>query len=197
MKRLTAITIGVALLATSCASSPPAQVENLCKIFQEKDGFFDDWYKHARKTQKKYGVPVPTLMATIYQESRFQPKARPPRTRLLWVIPWKRPTSAYGFAQALDGTWDEYKASTGRSGADRDKFKYAVDFIGWYYNSAHHRHGVALNDTYHLYLAYHEGHGGFNRRTFEKKEWLKAVARKVDRRAGLYSRQYQGCKGQL
>jgi hypothetical protein len=188
-----AVAIGTALLAAGCASSPPSQVENLCTIFYEKDGFFDNWHKFARRTQKKYGVPIPTLMATIYQESRFQPKAKPPRTRLLWVIPWRRPTSAYGFAQALDSTWNEYMTKTNRHGADRDKFKYAIDFIGWYFYGTHRRHGVALNDTYHLYLAYHEGNGGFGRRTYEKKPWLKAVARKVDRRAKHYARQYQGC----
>jgi hypothetical protein len=189
-----AVALGTALLVAGCASSPPSQVENLCTIFYEKDGFFDDWHKFARRAQKKYGVSIPIMMATIHQESRFQPKARPPRTRLLWVIPWKRPSSAYGFAQALDSTWGEYKRKANRRGADRDKFKHAVDFVGWYFNRVHRRHGVALSDTYHLYLAYHEGDGGFGRRTYENKPWLKKVARKVERRAKLYARQYQDCR---
>jgi hypothetical protein len=192
-----ALRVGLAVLASggvSCASSPPAQVEDLCQIFDEKGGWFENWHKAAKHASSAHGVSVPILMATIYQESRFQPKARPPRTRLLGFIPWSRTSSAYGFGQAKDGTWKEYQQKTGRRGADRDKFKDAVDFVGWYHANTHRRYRVPVDNAYALYLAYHEGLGGFGRRTYDSKDWLKRVAHKVARRADLYARQYDGCR---
>jgi len=180
-----------------CASNPPSQVENVCGIFYEKRGLFEDWHQSARQASHKYGVPIPTLMATIHQESRFQPKARPPRRKLLWFIPWRRPSSAYGFAQAKDETWDYYMRKSGNRGADRDRFEDAVDFVGWYHRTTEQRNGVPTTDTYHLYLAYHEGNGGFARRTYAQKPWLRKVARKVDRRAQVYARQYAQCQLRL
>jgi hypothetical protein len=191
-----AVALIIAVATASCASAPPAQVEDLCGIFREKDGLFDNWHKAARKSQSKYGVSIPVLMATIHQESRFQPKARPARTRLLWFIPWRRPSSAYGFGQALDETWEQYMRKTGNRGADRDKFKDAVDFVGWYHANTHRRYRVPVDNAYALYLAYHEGLGGFGRRTYDSKDWLKRVAHKVARRADLYARQYGGCRKQ-
>jgi hypothetical protein len=180
-----------------CASKPPSQVENLCGIFYEKRGFFEDWHQSARQASHKYGVPIPTLMATIHQESRFRPKARPPRRKLLWFIPWRRPSSAYGFAQAKDETWDYYMRKSGNRGADRDRFEDAVDFVGWYHHTTKRRNGVPTSDTYNLYLAYHEGNGGFERRTYARKPWLQKVAKKVDRRAQVYARQYAQCQPRL
>jgi len=51
-------------------------------------------------------------MAIIRQESSFQADAQPPRSRILWIIPGPRPSSAYGYSQALDGTWDWYRQAT-------------------------------------------------------------------------------------
>ena len=45
-------------------------------------------------------------------------------------------SSAYGYAQALEGTWDDYRKDTGRRGADRDDFADSSDFIGWYMHGA-------------------------------------------------------------
>ena len=48
-------------------------------------------------------------MAFILQESSYIQGAKPERTKLLGFIPWKRKSSAFGYAQALDGTWERYK----------------------------------------------------------------------------------------
>lgn len=181
------------LLLSSCVTSPPSHIENVCHIFDEKDG----WYEDAKDSQDKWGTSIPILLAFMYQESRFQPKAKPPRTKILWLFPGPRKSSAYGFSQAKDGTWDWYKKNSGNWGADRDEFDDAVDFIGWYNKQSQKRSKIALNDAYHLYLAYHEGHGGFNRRTFKNKGWLKTVAKKVSSRAATYRRQLQGCSERL
>lgn len=180
-------------IVAGCATSPPARVDNICSIFQEKRS----WYKKAKKSEKRWGSPISTMMAIMHQESRFRAKAKPPRTKILWVIPGPRKSDAYGYPQAKDSTWAWYKKSSGNRGADRDKFGDAIDFIGWYNAQTRQRNGVALNDTYRLYLAYHEGHGGFNRGTYAKKRWLTDVANRVARRANRYQQQLQGCERRL
>ncbi len=185
---------GLALVAVGgCVTSPPRHIDNVCHIFDEKSG----WYEDAKDAEERWGSPIPVLMAIMYQESRFQPKAKPARRKILWIFPGPRKSSAYGFSQAKDGTWNWYRKSSGNRGADRDDFEDAVDFIGWYNKQSQKRSKIDLNDAYHLYLAYHEGHGGFNRRTFRKKGWLKSVAKKVSARANLYRRQLQGCQERL
>jgi hypothetical protein len=97
----------------------------------------------------------------------------------------------------VDGTWDWYKLKTGNHNADRDDFDDAVDFMGWYMNQSNKRSGVAKSDAYHQYLAYHEGHGGFNKKTYQKKPWLMKVARKVENNAKRYNRQLNQCASEL
>lgn len=181
------------LLISACVSSPPQQVSNICSIFDEKSR----WYKKAKKSEKRWGSPIPTMMAIMHQESRFRAKAKPPRTKILWIIPGPRKSDAYGYPQAKDSTWDWYKKSSGNRGADRDDFGDAIDFIGWYNVQTNKRNRVSLYNTRNLYLAYHEGHGGYARGTYRKKGWLVNVADKVDRRAAIYKKQLQSCEKRL
>jgi len=178
---------------SGCATSPPQNVNDVCAIFKEKKG----WYGEAHDAQKQWGSPISVLMAIMHQESSFQAKAKPPRKTILGFIPGPRASSAYGYSQAKKTTWAEYKRSAGRYGADRDDFGDAIDFVGWYNRQSKKRSGIAANDTYRLYLAYHEGHGGFNRATYRKKAWLLKVARKVQARAGSYSTQLKKCESSL
>jgi hypothetical protein len=124
-------------------------------------------------------------------------KAKPPRQKLLWFIPWFRPSSAYGYAQALDETWEWYIKKTGNWGADRYDFGDVSDFIGWYGDISYQKLGISKWDAYNQYLAYHEGHGGFKRKTYLKKPWLIKVARKVEANADRYSKQLSGCRSEL
>ena len=137
------------------------------------------------------------LLAIIHQESAFQADARPPRTWYLGFIPGPRPSSAHGYSQALDGTWDDYIAATGNHGAERDRFDDAVDFIGWYVSETARRNGVAKHDVYHQYLAYHEGQGGFAKRSYRSKPWLMERARQVSRQAARYRAQLGRCEPPL
>jgi len=180
-------------LLAACATAPPSNPENLCDIFAEKSG----WYKKARKSQKSWGVPIPVLMAFSHQESGFKARANPPRKKMLGFIPGPRPASAYGYAQATDESWSAYKKATGGWGADRNDFADAMDFIGWYNDQSYRKNGIRKNDAYHLYLAYHEGHGGYNKRSYRKKKWLLDVASKVSRRANTYSQQLKSCEKKL
>lgn len=190
--RLLWLVVVLALL-TGCVSTPPDNPENICDVFDDKRG----WYKDARKSSRRWGTDISVMMAMMYQESSFRARAKPPRTKILWVIPGPRPASAYGYAQAIDETWDAYRRSTGRRGADRNDFDDAIDFIGWYNDQSQRRNSIAKSDAYHLYLAYHEGHGGFAKRSFKNKQWLKDVATRVSKRAGTYRAQLDRCEARF
>ena len=136
-------------------------------------------------------------MAFMYQESRFVATAKPPRKKIFGVIPGPRPSDSYGYSQAKESTWDWYQRSTGNYGADRDDFGDAIDFIGWYNNVSKKELGISERDAFRLYLAYHEGHGGYRKQSYRRKDWLIDVARKVDRHAQQYNSQLQGCAEEL
>ena len=183
----------IALMAVSlsaCASAP-SRITNACAIFEQRDSLFNNWARQAKSVEREYGVPVPTLMATIYVESGFQPYAKPPRKYILGIIPWGRVSSAYGYAQALDGTWDSYKKDTGRWAASRSDFSDAIRFVGWYHYQSHVKNGIPLTDSYNLYLAYYSGQAGYNRGQFSSG--LKQTAQKSAGMAGKYEAQLRGC----
>jgi hypothetical protein len=184
-----AIVFGLA----GCATAPPEQVDNVCDIFREKTG----WYEDAKQSRARWGVPVSISMAFMHQESRFVATAKPPRKKLWGVIPGPRPSDSYGYSQAKQSTWEWYQRSTGNYGADRDDFGDAVDFIGWYNDVTYRELGIDKQDAFKLYLAYHEGHGGYRRQTYRSKDWLVDVARKVDRKAKTYNSQLQDCSEEL
>jgi len=178
---------------TACTTSTPDRVDNVCSIFREKD----DWYDEAADAQKEWGSTIPVMMAIMHQESRFVARAKPPRKKIFGFIPGPRPSDSYGYSQALGSTWKSYKRDAGRYGADRDDFGDAIDFIGWYNYKSWKRSGISRSDAYHLYLAYHEGHGGYNRGSYRNKAWLQKVAGKVNRRAQSFHRQLQSCEADL
>lgn len=179
--------------ALSGCASAPENVEDICAIFEEKGG----WYKDAKKSEKRWGTPVHVQLAIIHQESTFDFNARPPREKLLGVIPWKRPSDAYGYAQALESTWDRYQKDTGRRWADRDDFGDAIDFVGWYTNMSQEVAGISKWDPYNQYLAYHEGQGGYMKKSYQYKGDLKKVARRVDHRAKEWGAQLSRCEDEL
>ena len=88
------------------------------------------------KSEKKWGTPVYLQLAIIKMESDFDWLAKPPRQKLFKVIPYKRPSSSFGYSQAVNGTWEQYKKETGNKLAVRTRFKDSVDFIGWYTNKS-------------------------------------------------------------
>ena len=91
-------------------------------------------------------------------------------------------SSALGYSQAIDGTWEWYLRDTGRRRADRTRFADASDFIGWYMNLNTRVNGIPTRDAYNQYLAYHDGQAGYARGSYRAKPWLPPVARDV---AGL------------
>ena len=185
------IAISIVLLS-GCATYQPARTDNICTIFHGDS----DWYEAARDASKRWGTPIPVMMAIIDQESRFVSDAKPDRDWFLF-IPLPRRSSAYGYAQAQDPAWQQYMKETGNSSHDRDKFKDAINFVGWYMHTTQRTLGISKWDAYHQYLAYHEGHGGYKSGGWQKSESLKQVANKVKSKAAIYSVQLKRCKSGL
>lgn len=192
MFRQIALCVLTTTILTGCATTRPSNLDNMCSIFEQRT----DWYEAALEAQERWGTPIQVPMSIIYQESSFRHDAQPPMRYFLF-IPYGRASTAYGYPQAKDETWDEYIKETDNWGADRDDFADAVDFIAWYVNKTHRITGVSKWDGYSQYLAYHEGRGGFSRGTHRHKNWLLNTARRVDERAKSYSAQYRGCKDDL
>lgn len=187
------ITLVLLLVLAGCSTAPPQNINNVCSMFDE----YYEWYIAADAVYEKWRIPQHVTMAFIHQESKFIQDARPPWQWFLWIIPTGRSSSAYGYAQALTGTWEEYQEKTDNWGADRDDFDDAVDFIGWYNHKSLIRNRINPHDAYNLYLAYHEGQGGFMRKTYKNKTWLLNVAKKVEKRSRMYQAQLNACKPEL
>ncbi|MEM1266373.1 MAG: lytic transglycosylase [Pseudomonadota bacterium] len=182
----------VVLFLAACAGAsqgPPANLENACAIKQDRPS----WFRAMERTERRWGVPVHVQLATFYQESTFRPNARTPRKWFLGFIPAGRVSSAYGYAQAIDGTWDWYKSETGQRRAKRNRFPDASDFMGWYMARSVEVNGIAPDDAYRQYLAYHEGHTGYSRGSYTSKRWLLSTAERVDERADRYASQLSTC----
>ena len=187
--------LSVALLAIliSCNSDPngpaPTGQDNACSILAQRPG----WLKAMRTSEARWGVPVSVQMAIIWKESSFRQHARPRKEPQGSSDKGELRSSAYGYSQALDGTWEWYQDSTGNRSHRRDNFNHAANFVGWYGNESLKRSGVAKNDAYNLYLTYHQGHGGFNRGTYRNQSWLLGVARQVRSREAVYRSQIPYC----
>jgi hypothetical protein len=179
----------IAYLLTACSTIPttPRNTENLCAIFKQKH----NWYNASNATYKKWGVPVPVQMAIMHQESHFVADAAPPSGFFSWL--GFGGSSAYGYPQAKDETWDDYQRKSGNSSAQRDKFSDACDFIGWYSQISYKKLGIAKTDARNLYLAYHEGHGGFKKESYNQKPWLLQISNTVAQRAQQFERQLGAC----
>ncbi|NOL49054.1 transglycosylase SLT domain-containing protein [Pelistega europaea] len=189
-KRLALLVLTGLLSACASNTTPPSNMENMCDILSEKSG----WKDALEKARSRWGAPPQIVLSIIYQESRFKHDAKPPKDHLLWVIPWGRVSSAYGYPQAKDEVWGEYKSQAGSTFASRDNFADAADFVAWYMDKARQINGTSKWDAYNQYLNYHEGWYGFQRGTYSSKSWLKNVALKVKARAEQYGAQYVGCR---
>ena len=48
---------------TSCVSSQPQDINDVCAIFEERRG----WFEAADSSEKRWGIPISVNMAVIYQ----------------------------------------------------------------------------------------------------------------------------------
>ena len=182
-----------ALVIAGCASSPPGDPDDVCEIFIEKP----KWYRAVNASHKRWRIQPSTLMAVTHKESSYVSDARPPRRKFLWIFPGRRPSSAYGYAQATDETWDDYLRQRSRRFADRDDFDDAIDFIGWYLDRASRELSISRINVQHLYLAYHEGTAGYRRGGWQRNRWLLNAAARVSDKAAMYETQLKACRLRL
>ena len=172
-------------------SSIPTNTSNSCSIFNERYL----WYKHTKKVEQKWGTPIYIQLAIIKMESDFDWLAKPSRQKIFKVIPYKRPSSSFGYSQAVKGTWKQYKKETGNNLATRVRFKDSVDFIGWYTNKTESILKISKKDAFKQYLAYHEGWGNF--KNYKQKNKVIKLAKKVEKQSNIYKKQLLECKNLL
>ncbi|WP_374435088.1 lytic transglycosylase [Tabrizicola sp.] len=184
----------VVLCLASCGGggnySAPRQLDDACAIIRERPQYL----RAMERTERRWGIPVHVQMATIYQESKFVGNARTPHRFALGVIPMGRQSTAYGYSQALNGTWEEYQDSAGGRRAKRDDIADATDFMGWYMDESSRSLGISKSDAEAQYLAYHEGRTGYSNQSYLNKPWLVEVAAKVGSRSEMYREQLAYCR---
>jgi len=179
------------LIFLSGCSSIPSTTVNSCVIFDER--YF--WYKHTKKVEQKWGTPIYIQLAIIKIESNFDWLAKPPRKKIFKIIPSKRPSSSFGYSQAVKGTWEQYKKETGNKLATRMRFKDSVDFIGWYTNKTETILKISKKNAFKQYIAYHEGWGNF--KNYKKNEKVIKLAKKVEKQSDIYKKQLLNCRKSL
>ena len=191
MKILKIIYLLFCLFLINSCSSIPSNTSNSCSIFNER--YF--WYKHAKKSEQKWGTPIYLQLAIIKMESDFDWLAKPPRQKLFKIVPYKRPSSSFGYSQAIKGTWKQYKLETGNKFATRTRFKDSVDFIGWYTNKTEKILKVSKNDAFKQYIAYHEGWGNY--KNYKNNKKVIGLANKVENQSNIYKKQLSNCRNSL
>ncbi len=191
-RRLLGAALALVLFAGGCVTPTPRRQGNVCAVFDQRP----KWYAYARESTAQWGTPPHVLMAFVKHESSFMSHARPP-FRWFLFIPLGRASSAKGYAQALDATWREYESERGGPLSSRADMEDALDFVGWYNAKTRRELGISLSDARRLYLAYHEGRGGYRRGTWKRKPWLQRKARKVAATARRYKTQLAGCESRF
>jgi|TARA_B110000438_G_scaffold168055_1_gene160703 hypothetical protein len=177
-------------LISGC-SSIPKNTSNSCSIFNERYL----WYKYSKKTEKKWGTPVYIQLAIIKMESDFDWLAKPQRQKIFKIIPYKRPSSSFGYSQAVKGTWEQYKKETNNKLATRARFKDSVDFIGWYTDKTFSILKIPKEDAFRQYLAYHEGWGNY--KNYKNNQKVIILAKKVKQQSDKYKSQLKKCQKKL
>jgi hypothetical protein len=191
MSKIKNIYLVLLIFLISACSSVPQNTSNSCSIFNEKYL----WYKHAKKTEEKWGTPIYVQLAIIKMESDFDWLAKPDRQKIFKIIPYKRPSSSFGYSQAVKGTWKQYRNETGNKLASRTSFKDSVDFIGWYTDKTESILKISKKDVFKQYIAYHEGWGAY--KNYKNNQKVIGLAKKVKNQANKYKSQLQKCQKRL
>ena len=163
---------------------------NICSIYDAKP----TWKYLLSRQEKKSGISKYIVLSIIKQESSFNSTAKPPRKKIFGFIPsWNRISSSEGYSQAINGTWKNYQQETKNKDASRSSFNDSIDFISWYLNYSIKKNNIDKNDYYNLYLSYHEGYRGYNKKSYNKKPKLLKIAKKVEQIANKYKKNENKC----
>jgi len=176
----------------SC-SSIPKYPQNACKIFGQNYL----WYKSAKKSSEIYGAPIHIILAFVNKESGFDRWAKPKKTKLFKIIPYKRPSSSFGYSQAVKKTWALYKTETDSPLALRTRFKDSVMFIGWYMSKTNKINKISLNDSYSQYLNYYLGWGNYANKAYKTDKKAIIFAKSVQKQSKIYKSQLKQCQKSL
>tara|TARA_Y100001970_G_C14158809_1_gene817270 strand:- start:195 stop:809 length:615 start_codon:yes stop_codon:yes gene_type:complete len=180
------------LFIASC-SSVPKYPGNACKIFGQNYL----WYKSAKKSSNVYEVPIHIILAFVNKESGFNRWAKPKRTKLFKIVPYKRPSSSFGYSQAVKKTWEMYKTETNNPLALRTRFKDSVMFIGWYINKTNKINKIPKNDSYRQYLNYYLGWGNYSKKVYKTDKNAVLYAKSVEKQSNIYKNQLRECQKSL
>jgi len=191
MNKINNFFLVLSILFVSACSSVPKNTSNSCSIFSERYL----WYKHTKKVEEKWGTPIYVQLAIIKMESDFDWLAKPARQKIFKIIPFKRPSSSFGYSQAIKGTWEQYKNETGKKLAARTSFKDSVDFIGWYTDKTESILKISKKDAFRQYLAYHEGWGAY--KNYKDNQKVIGLAKKVKNQSDKYRSQLKECQNRL
>ena len=183
------IFIFIFIFLASC-SSVPKYPQNACKIFGENYL----WYKSVKKSSETYGAPIHIILSFVKKESGFNRWAKPKRKKLFKIIPYKRPSSSFGYSQAVNKTWELYKVETDNPLALRARFKDSVMFIGWYINKTHKINKIPFNDSYRQYLNYYLGWGNYAKKVYKTDKNAVLFAKSVEKQSKIYKSQLRECK---
>ena len=176
----------------SC-SSVPKHPSNACKIFEEK--YF--YLKHTRAASKKWGVPISSILAVINMESGFKRFAKPKRTKIFKIIPYRRPSSSFGFSQAIKNSWELYRKENNKPLALRTSMKSSSDFVGWYFYKSNQINNIPLNDIFLNYINYYLGWSNYKNKTYRTDQKAILLAKKVQQQADKYRLQLKKCQKKL
>jgi len=180
------------LFLSSC-SSVPKYPQNACKIFSENYL----WYKSAKKSSDIYGAPIHIILAFVKKESAFNRWAKPKRTKLFKIVPYKRPSSSFGYSQAVKKTWELYKTETNNPLALRTRFRDSVLFIGWYMKKTKKINKIPLHDSYRQYLNYYLGWGNYSKKMYKTDKKAIIYAKSVQKQSSVYKGQLAECRKNL
>ena len=155
------------------------------------------WYKHVKSSSEKYGAPVHAILAFVNKESGFNRWAKPKRTKLFKIVPYKRPSSSFGYSQAVKKTWELYKTETDNPLALRTRFKDSVMFIGWYMQKTNKINKIPFNDSYRQYLNYYLGWGNYANKAYKSDKKAIIFAKNVQKQSKIYRNQLRECQKSL
>ena len=179
------------IFVVACTSNQQINTADSCIIFEQKK----NWYKATKQSYDKWNTPIALQLAIINQESSFNQFAKPERKKILGFIPGSRPSTAFGYAQVTNPTWDWYKSKTENKNASRANFYDITDFIGWYTDKTESLLKISKEDAFRQYLAYHEGWGGY--KNYKNNQKVIGLAKKVEKQSNKYKSQLQDCQKRL
>ena len=190
--KINKLVLVILFFLTAC-STVPKYPQNACKIFGQNYL----WYKSAKKSSDTYGAPIHIILAIVNKESGFNRWAKPKRHKLFKIIPYKRPSSSFGYSQAVNKTWELYKTETNSPLALRTRFKDSVMFIGWYMNKTKKTNNISMSDTYRQYLNYYLGWGNYSKKIYKTDKKAIIYAKKVEKQSNIYKNQLKECQSNL